>query len=426
MSSYELRCRECGKTWGNQPRSLCEGCISPLEVTYDYDSIRRLVSRQLFASRAPNLWRYRELLPLPPAFRPSLPIGFTPLLSAPQLGEQIGSRNLYLKNDAVCLPTLSFKDRVVAVALANARYFGFDTVACSSTGNLANAVAAQAAREGFKAWIFIPSDLEPAKVLGTQVFGAQLVRINGNYDQVNRLCSQIADEHRWGFVNVNLRPYYAEGSKTVGFEIAEQLGWRLPDNIVVPMAGGSLITKIKKAFDELVQLGLVEPKLVKFFGAQATGCSPISTAVKQYSKEIEPQRPATIARSLAIGNPADGHYAVKAITSSGGWSEDVSDVEVVASIKLLAESEGIFTETAGGVTVGTARKLIRQDRILPEETTVLCITGNGLKTTDVLAGQYETETPIAPKLREFEALLENKLSGVPTFAGEKPALTVEV
>jgi threonine synthase len=426
MSSYELRCRECGKTWGNQPRSLCEGCFSPLEVTYDYDSIRRLVSRQLFASRAPNLWRYRELLPLPPAFRPSLPIGFTPLLSAPQLGEQIGSRNLYLKNDAVCLPTLSFKDRVVAVALANARYFGFDTVACSSTGNLANAVAAQAAREGFKAWIFIPSDLEPAKVLGTQVFGAQLVRINGNYDQVNRLCSQIADEHRWGFVNVNLRPYYAEGSKTVAFEIAEQLGWRLPDNIVVPMAGGSLITKIKKAFDELVQLGLVEPKLVKFFGAQATGCSPISTAVKQYSKEIEPQRPATIARSLAIGTPADGHYAVKAITSSGGWSEDVSDVEVVASIKLLAESEGIFTETAGGVTVGTARKLIRQDRILPEETTVLCITGNGLKTTDVLAGQYETETPIAPKLREFEALLENKLSGVPTFAGEKPALTVEV
>lgn len=426
MSSYELRCRECGKTWGNQPRSLCEDCFSPLEVTYDYDSIRRLVSRQLFASRAPNLWRYRELLPLPPAFRPSLPTGFTPLLSAPQLGEQIGSRNLYLKNDAVCLPTLSFKDRVVAVALANARHFGFDTVACSSTGNLANAVAAQAAREGFKAWIFIPSDLEPAKVLGTQVFGAQLVRINGNYDQVNRLCSQIADEHRWGFVNVNLRPYYAEGSKTVGFEIAEQLGWRLPDNIVVPMAGGSLITKIKKAFDELVQLGLVEPRLVKFFGAQATGCSPISTAVKQYSNEIEPQRPATIARSLAIGNPADGHYAVKAIRSSGGWSEDVSDAEVVASIKLLAESEGIFTETAGGVTVGTARKLIRQDRILPEETTVLCITGNGLKTTDVLAGQYETETPIAPKLREFEALLENKLSGIQTFAGEKPALTVEV
>src|SRR3989441_8420712 len=389
MSSYELRCRECGKTWGNQPRSLCEDCFSPLEVTYDYDSIRRLVSRQLFASRAPNLWRYRELLPLPPAFRPSLPTGFTPLLSAPQLGEQIGSRNLYLKNDAVCLPTLSFEDRVVAVALANARHFGFDTVACSSTGNLANAVAAQAAREGFQAWIFIPADLEPAKILATRVYGARLVTIRGSYDQVNRLCSQIADEYRWGFVNVNLRPYYAEGSKTVGFEIAEQLGWRLPDNIVVPMAGGSLITKIKKAFDELIQLGLVDPKPVKFFGAQATGCSPISTAVKCDSSEIEPQKPATIARSLAIGNPADGHYAIKAITRSGGWAEDVCDHEVVESIQLLAESEGIFTETAGGVTVGVARKLYRQDRILPDEITVLCITGNGLKTTDVLARSEE-------------------------------------
>ena len=303
---------------------------------------------------------------------------------------------------------MSFKDRVVAVALANARSFGFDTVACSSTGNLANSVAAQAAREGLKAWIFIPSDLEPAKILGTQVFGAELVRINGSYDHVNRLCSQIADEHRWGFVNVNLRPYYAEGSKTVGYEIAEQLGWRLPDNVVVPMAGGSLITKIKKAFDELILLGLVDPKPVKFFGAQATGCSPISTAIKQYSSEIEPQRPKTIARSLAIGNPADGHYALKAITKSGGWSEDVSDPEVVSGIQLLAETEGIFTETAGGVTVGTARKLIQQDRILPDETTVLCITGNGLKTTDVLADKYQAETPIAPKLAEFEAYLAAK------------------
>jgi threonine synthase len=308
---------------------------------------------------------------------------------------------------------LSFKDRVVAVALANARSFGFDTVACSSTGNLANAVAAQAAREGLKAWIFIPSDLEPAKILGTQVFGADLVRINGSYDHVNRLCSQIADEHRWGFVNVNLRPYYAEGSKTVGYEIAEQLGWRLPDNIVVPMAGGSLITKLKKAFDELILLGLVDPKPVKFFGAQASGCSPISTAIKQYSSEIEPQRPKTIARSLAIGNPADGHYALKAITKSGGWSEDVSDPEVVSGIQLLAETEGIFTETAGGVTVGTARKLIQQDRILPDETTVLCITGNGLKTTDVLADKYQVEIPIAPKLAEFEAYLAAKSASLP-------------
>ena len=415
-SSYELRCRECGKTFENQPRSICEDCFSPLEVTYDYDAIRKQVSRELFASRAPNIWRYRELLPLPAGYQPSLPVGFTPLISAPRLGEKIGSRQLYIKNDAVCLPTLSFKDRVVAVALANARAFGFDTVACSSTGNLANAVAAQAAREGFKAWIFIPSDLEPAKILGTQVFGAELVRVNGSYDHVNRLCSQIADEHPWGFVNVNLRPYYSEGSKTVGYEIAEQLGWRLPDNVVVPMAGGSLIIKIKKAFDELIQLGLVEPKHVKFFGAQASGCSPISTAVKQYSAEIEPQRPKTIARSLAIGNPADGHYAIRTITKSGGWSEDVSDPEVVNSIQLLAQTEGVFTETAGGVTVGTARKLFQQDRILPDETTVLCITGNGLKTTDVLADKYQVERPIAAKLAEFEAYLAAKASQLPETA----------
>ena len=328
-TSYELRCRECGKTWGNQPRSICEDCFSPLEVSYDYDAIRTRISRELFTSRAPNIWRYRELLPLPAGYQPSLPVGYTPLVSAPQLGRQIGSNNLHIKNDAVCLPTLSFKDRVVAVALANARAFGFDTVACSSTGNLANSVAAQAAREGFKAWIFIPADLEPAKILGTQVFGAQ-----------------------------------------------------------------------------------------------ATGCSPIATAIKQCTAEIEPQKPATIARSLAIGNPADGHYAIKAITTSGGWSEDVSDAEVIGSIQLLAQSEGIFTETAGGVTVGTARKLIRQDRILPDETTVLCVTGNGLKTTDVLADKYECEAPIAPKLREFEVLLESKLSAEAAFAGETPALPV--
>src|SRR5713101_5696979 len=409
---YELRCRECHKSWGNVPKSICEDCFSPLEIFYDYDSIRHDFTREKIAQGPPNIWRYSSLLPLPENHEPTLPVGFTPLIKAPRLARGLGAKNLFLKNDAVCLPTLSFKDRVVAVALANARAFGFDTVSCSSTGNLANATAAQAARHGFKCWIFIPADLEPAKIIGTQVFGAKLVRISGSYDQVNRLCSQIADEHNWGFVNVNLRPYYAEGSKTVGYEIAEQLGWRLPDNVVVPMAGGSLITKIKKAFDELIQLGLVEPKLGKLFGAQATGCSPISTAVKQYSTEIEPQRPATIARSLAIGNPADGHYAVKAITSSGGWSEDVSDAELVASIKLLAETEGIFTETAGGVTVGTAGKLYRQDRILPEETTVLCITGNGLKTTDVLAGVYEVERPIAPKLAEFEKYLHETLDTV--------------
>jgi threonine synthase len=409
MAHYELRCRECGKTWGNQPRSICDDCFSPLEITYDYEAVRAEFTRETIAQRPPNMWRYSELLPLPDGYQPSLSVGFTPLLSAPRLAKELGARKLCIKNDAVCLPTLSFKDRVVAVALSQAREFGFDTVSCSSTGNLANSVAAQAARNGFKACIFIPADLEAAKILGTQVYGAKVVRIAGSYDQVNRLCSQIADEHRWGFVNVNLRPYYAEGSKTVGFEIAEQLGWRLPDNIVVPMAGGSLITKIKKAFDELIALGLVEAKPVKFFGAQATGCSPISTAVKAGQKEIEPQKPATIARSLAIGNPADGHYAIKAITKSGGWSEDVSDAELVESIQLLAETEGIFTETAGGVTVGCARKLYRDGRIAPDETTVLCITGNGLKTTDAVAGQYQAETAIAPKLAEFERYLESTL-----------------
>lgn len=409
MPPYDLRCRECGKSWGNQPRSICDDCFSPLEVFYDYGALRAQVSRERIAQGPGSMWRYSGLLPLPENYQPSLPVGFTPLLRAPHLANRLGAKNIYLKNDAVCLPTLSFKDRVVAVALAQAREFGFEVVSCSSTGNLANSVAAQAARNGFKAVIFIPADLEPAKIIGTQVFGAKLIRIAGSYDQVNRLCSQIADEHNWGFVNVNLRPYYAEGSKTVGFEIAEQLGWRLPDNVVVPMAGGSLITKIKKAFDELITLGLVDPKPVRFFGAQATGCSPISTAVKAGNADIEPQKPATIARSLAIGNPADGRYAIQAIKANGGWAEDVSDPEVVECIQLLAETEGVFTETAGGVTVGCARKLYRQDRILPDETTVLCITGNGLKTTDALAGKYEAEQPIPPKIAEFDKYLAKAL-----------------
>ena len=413
---YELRCRECHKSWSNVPKSVCEDCFSPLEVFYDYPALRSEFTREKIAQGPPNLWRYSALLPLPENYQPTLPVGFTPLIPATRLARRIGAEKLYLKNDAVCLPTLSFKDRVVSVALAAARNFGFDTVSCSSTGNLANATAAQAARNGFKCWIFIPADLEPAKIIGTQVFGAKLVRISGSYDQVNRLCSQIADEHQWGFVNVNLRPYYAEGSKTFGYEIAEQLGWRLPDNVVCPMAGGSLITKIKKAFDELIELGLVQPRPVKFFGAQATGCAPISTAVKLGASEIEPQKPSTIARSLAIGNPADGHYAIKTITSTGGWSEDVSDPEIVESIQLLAETEGIFTETAGGVTLGCARKLYRQDRILPHETTVLAITGNGLKTTDVLAGEYATAEPIPPRLAEFDRYVEAKLD-VPEAVG---------
>jgi threonine synthase len=406
---YELKCRECQSGWGNQPISFCQKCFAPLEVVYNWPQIREQISKDEIARRANTLWRYKELLPLPERYDASLPVGFTPLVRAVGLAEKFRSKSLYLKNDSVCFPTLSFKDRVVAVALTQARHFGFEVVSCSSTGNLANAVAAQAARQGFKACIFIPADLEPAKILGTEVYGAQIVRIAGNYDHVNRLCSQIADKHRWGFVNVNLRPYYAEGSKTVGYEIAEQLGWRLPDNVVVPMAGGSLITKIYKAFKELIELDLVERRDVKFFGAQATGCSPISTAVKAGTQEMTPQKPNTIARSLAIGNPADGFYAAKTILGSGGWAEDASDPEIVDAISLLAETEGIFTETAGGVTVAAARKLYAQGRIRPEETTVLCITGNGLKTTDALAGRFELAEPIPPKVSAFEEYLEKEL-----------------
>ncbi len=350
---YQLRCRECGKLSGNAPRSFCEDCFSPLEVTYDYDALKKSFRRDALAARPLNIWRYAELLPLPENFRPSLPVGGTPLVPAPRLAKDWGLANLYIKNDAVCFPTLSFKDRVVAVALAAAREFGFDTVGCSSTGNLANAVAAQA-------------------------------------------------------------PYYAEGSKTHGYEIAEQLGWRLPDNVVVPMAGGSLITKIAKAFRELVQIGWVEPKPVRFFGAQADGCSPISTAVKRNLARFEPQKPNTIARSLAIGNPADGPYAIKEIRESGGWAEDATDAEIVAAIRKLAETEGIFTETAGGVTYAAAEKLVRQGRIGRNETTVLCITGNGLKTTDALAGEFPAEEAIAPRLDAFEAYLDGRLAGAAT------------
>ncbi len=406
---YELRCKECGKTWGNSPRPFCEDCFSPLEVSFDYDSLKKTVRREDLAGRAFNMWRYAEFLPLPEGYVAQSAVGGTPLVGARKLAEHWGVKNLFFKNDAVCFPSLSFKDRVVATALVAARRFGFHTVGCSSTGNLANAVAAQAAQQGLDACVFIPADLEPAKVLNTAVYGARIVRIDGNYDHVNRLCAQIAERFPWGMVNVNLRPYYSEGSKTHGFEIAEQLGWKLPDNVVVPMAGGSLIGKIAKAFRELVTLGWVEERPVKFFGAQATGCSPISTAVKRGLARFEPQKPNTIARSLAIGNPADGPYAIKLIRESSGWAEDVSDPEIIAAIKLLAETEGVFTETAGGVTAGVTQKLIREGRIHPDETTVVCITGNGLKTTDAIAAEFPVAEAIAPRLEAFEAYLESQL-----------------
>ena len=401
--TYELKCNECGRRFGNRPLSGCPECLAPLEITYDLDLIQRegKFTRAAIQAGPHNIWRYAALLPIPEGFEPDLPVGFTPLLRSRQLGRRIGADNLFIKNDSVCFPTLSFKDRVVSVALANAQKFGFTTVGCSSTGNLANSVAAQAARLGLQATILVPADLEPAKILNTLVYGARLVRIDGNYDHVNRLCTLIADEYSYGFVNVNLRPYYAEGSKTQGYEIAEQLGWRLPDNIVCPMAGGSLIRKLRKAFNELIALGLVEDKPVKFFGAQATGCSPISQSVREGWDYIEPQRPNTIARSLAIGNPADGPAASKMIRSTGGWAEDVSDVEIVSGIQELAETEGIFTETAGGVTTAVAARLYEQGRIRRDETTVICITGNGLKTTDAIAHRYVLDRAIRPRLTDF-------------------------
>ena len=420
---YELRCNECGKSYGNRPQSACDDCLAPLEVHYDLENVRERISRESIAKGPASIWRYKELLPIPVGFESDLPVGFTPLVRARSLGKRLGATNLYVKNDAVCFPTLSFKDRVVAVALANAQAFGFTVVGCSSTGNLANSVAAQSARLGLKACILIPADLEQAKVLNTQVYGAQLVRVDGNYDHVNRLSTQIADEYNWGFVNVNLRPYYAEGSKTVGYEIAEQLGWRLPDNVVVPMAGGSLIRKIRKAFKELVYLGLVDNKPVRFFGAQATGCSPIAHAVKQGWDYIEPQRPDTIARSLAIGNPADGPMAAKMIAESGGFAEDVSDVEVVSGIQELAETEGIFTETAGGVTTAVTARLYADDRIGRDETTVVCITGNGLKTTDALAGRFESATPVRPRLADFDAYVRTLADGIFARAGAEELVT---
>jgi threonine synthase len=409
-----LRCRECGREVPVRPQAVCEECFGPLEVIYDYEAVGRAVGRDEIGRRPPSMWRYRELLPgaVGATGEPvGAEVGFTPLVPAPRLGRALGIRDLYLKNDAVNFPTLSFKDRVVSVALTVARDFGFKVVGCASTGNLANAVAAQAVRAGLEAYILVPESLESLKIVGTAVFGVRLVAVRGDYDQVNRLCSEIADRYGWGLVNVNLRPFYAEGSKSMGFEIAEQLGWRLPRHVIVPMAGGALIGKVARAFEEITRLGWVEPRPVSFHGAQATGCSPITTALKQGWDEVRPVRAHTIARSLAIGDPADGYYALNLIRSSGGWGEDASDEELVDGIHLLAETEGIFAETAGGVTVAVARKLAAQGRIGGDGPVVLCVTGNGLKTAEAVASKARAQTVIEPRLKEFDAWLT--ASGLP-------------
>ncbi len=405
-----LRCRECHHQYEHGAVHVCELCFGPLELDYDYDRIAGLIDRQKLAARPFTMWRYAELLPLsgPPAVG-SL-VGGTPLVRAHRLAERLGLDEVWVKNDAVCYPSLSFKDRVVSVAISKAIELGFDHVACASTGNLANSVAANAAQLGIRATILVPRSLEPVKILATQIYGARVIAIEGTYDDVNRLCAEAADRHGWGFVNVNLRPYYSEGSKTYAFEIADQLGWKTPDHVVAPMAGGSLVTKIGKAWSELTKLGILEQRAqpTRIHGAQASGCAPISDAVIAGRELIIPvKEPKGIARSLAIGNPADGFYAVKTITGSGGSGASVSDAEIIAGMRLLAETEGIFTETAGGVTVAAAQRLVASGAIRRGESLVLCITGQGLKTTDPLVGEMERPPVIAPKLSELTALVKD-------------------
>jgi threonine synthase len=402
-----LKCRLCGKTYPKEPLNFCTDDFGPLEVDYDYETIAEALNRPKIELRPFNMWRFRELLPIDGDATVGAQVGGTPLVRADNLARALGVRRLWVKNDAVNFPTLSFKDRVVSVALSKAREFGFRTVGCASTGNLANSVAANAAAAGLEAYIFVPADLERTKVLGTSIYGAKVILVNGTYDEVNRLCSEVAFRYGWGLVNVNLRPYYAEGSKTMGFEIAEQLGWRVPQSVVVPMAGGSLIGKIQKAFAELARVGLIGEPACKIHGAQATGCNPITSAVKNGWESHRPvRRPSTIAKSLAIGDPADGYFAAKVIRESGGWGEDATDAEIVEGMTLLAKTEGIFAETAGGVAVAVARKLIEQGRIDRDEEVVLCITGNGLKTQDAVSDSLERPAVIRPSLAEFAALVD--------------------
>jgi threonine synthase len=402
-----LKCRLCGAGYPVGPTNFCTEDFGPLEVDYDYQAVAEALTRAKVEARPPTMWRYQELLPLDGEPTVGLAVGGTPLVRADRLAEALGVERVWLKNDAVNFPTLSFKDRVVAVALSKAREFGYTTVGCASTGNLANSVAANSAAAGLDSYIFVPADLEKAKVLGTSVYGAKVIGVRGTYDEVNRLCTQVAFKYGWGFVNINLRPFYAEGSKTMGFEIAEGLGWRVPRHVVCPMAGGSLIGKLHKAFGELAKVGLVEPGPCSFHGAQPAGCAPISTAAKNGWETHRPvRRPNTIAKSLAIGDPADGYFAVKVIRDSGGWAEDASDEEIREGMLLLARTEGVFAETAGGVTVAVARKLIEQGRIPRDEEVVLCVTGNGLKTQDAVAGRLEEPAVIGPSLDDFVALVE--------------------
>lgn len=402
----KLIAKEGGKEYPLKAISICEETFSPLEVAYDYDLIRRQVSRESIQAGPNSIWRYRAFLPVESENPIDVGTGMTPLVKSNRLARRLGLKNLYVKNDAVNMPTLSFKDRVVSVALTRARELGFTTVSCASTGNLANSTAAIAAHAGLDCCVFIPADLEAGKILGTLIYNPTVMAVKGNYDQVNRLCCEVANTHDWGFVNINLRAYYSEGSKTLGFEVAEQLGWKLPDHIVAPLASGSLYTKIYKGFQEFVKVGLVEDKPVRFSGAQAEGCSPIAQAFREGRDFITPVKPNTVAKSIAIGNPADGVYALDLARKTGGTIESVTDQEIIAGIKLLAETEGIFTETAGGTTIAVLKKLVEAKKIDPDETTVVYITGNGLKTQEAVQGYIGEPLLIEPKLDSFERALE--------------------
>ncbi len=405
-----LKCRECGQEYPIKPLHVCETCFGPLEVSYDYARIKAAVSRATIEARPHNLWRYRELLPVDGETEAGPCSGFTPLLHARRLGAEIGLKRLYIKDDTVNHPTLSYKDRVVSVAISKARDFGFTTVSCASTGNLATAVAAHAARAGLRCCIFMPEGVESGKIVGSTIYGAQVVIIKGNYDDVNRLCSEIADKYGWAFVNINLRPYYTEGAKTFGFEVAEQLGWRLPNHIVLPTAGGTILPKVAKAFKELKEIGLVRGGEFKIHCAQAAGSAPVIHALHRGTDLITPVKPDTIAKSIAIGNPADGYYVLLAVRESGGWGDAATDAEIIDAIKLLARTEGIFAEPAGGTTLAVTLKLIAQKRIHPDESVVVSITGNGYKTLEAVAQSIEQPFVIDAKLKDFDALFE-RLNG---------------
>ena len=403
---------DCNQKFEKKDYYVCDFCFAPLEVRYDYEKIKKDLSIKKIESRDKNMWRYRELLPLDGAPTVGSNVGYTPLIKASNLAKKLGLKELYIKNDGVNHPSLSFKDRVVAVALSKAKELGFKTVGCASTGNLANSVSAQAAASGLKSFVFIPSDLEESKIIGTSIYGSNVVAVKGNYDEVNRLCTEVLGYNKWGFVNINLRTYYSEGSKTVAYEILEQLGWVAPKHIVVCMASGSLLTKIHKGVKEFENLGLVGSNNTKIYGAQATGCSPISTAVKNDWETFKPVKPNTIAKSLAIGNPADGINAINLLKSINSYSEDATDEEIVEAMFLLAETEGIFTETAGGVTLACAKKLIEDGKIPKDESIVLVITGNGLKTQDPLVNKISKPFIIEPNIDSFkEKVKEGEQNG---------------